>query len=105
MPTYTVRVELKGSEIESDEYRKLHDLMDAEGFHRAVYPSAKAFPKAALLMSPMPKRHAMPHATYMGDSRRTTDPLLNDLVARIKAEVQPDIVVLVAETVSRAIYP
>ena len=105
MATYTVRIELKGSEIDSDEYRRLHELMNEAGFHREVYNTAKAFPKSTLLTSPMPKRHAMPHATYMGESHRTTEVLLNELVGRIKAEIQPDIVILVAETVSRAIYP
>lgn len=105
MPTYTVRVELKGSEIDSDEYRKLHELMEKEGFHREAYSSAKAFPKSTLLTSPRRKPQPLPHATYMGESHRTTEVLLKHLVGGIKSGIQPEIVVLVAETSSREIYP
>jgi hypothetical protein len=105
MSDFTVRIELKGSEHDSDEYTRLHNLMEGEGFVRKV--DAEVAPPATRFRFTRPPSplSPLPHATYFGASSWTASTLLDHLTSRVIAEVQPDIVVFVAETASYAIHP
>jgi hypothetical protein len=105
MSDFTVRVELKGRQLDGDEYVRLHDMMESEGFLRKV----QALPAPPILRFKFPPPPTLPsplpHATYFGASDRTASTLLDKLVSRIIEEIQPEIAVFVAETASYAIHP
>jgi hypothetical protein len=47
----------------------------------------------------------MPHATYFGQYNEDASKLLRHLVGRIVTEIQPEVVVFVAQTSDYAIHP
>jgi hypothetical protein len=106
MSDYTVRIELKGRNFDREEYVQLHDLMEGEGFERKIDAQARKQTRPPGFMSPPPRMPSpLPHATYFGPSNLTASALLDHLVSRIVAEIQPGIVVFVAETLNYAIFP
>jgi hypothetical protein len=108
MADFTVRVELRGSHIDGDEYARLHGLMGIEGFDREV--SLKSRLQSPAGWAPIggalqPASHPMPHATYFGQYNEDASKLLRHLVGRIVTEIQPEVVVFVAQTSDYAIHP
>jgi len=108
MADFTVRVELRGSHVDGDEYVRLHGLMGIEGFDREV--SLKSRFQSPGNWAPVggalqPASHPMPHATYFGQYNGDASELLKHLMGRIVSEIQPEVVVFVAQTTDYAIHP
>ncbi len=103
MSNFIVRVELKGSQFDGDEYARLHRLMGSEGFWPCIAPAGAH--RKFQPPPPPPISSALPHATYFGASGLAASALLDLLVIRIANEIQPEVVVVVAETMSYAVHP
>lgn len=108
MADFTVRVELRGSRIDGDEYVRLHGLMSVEGFNREIDLKVRHSVGSNWVPhggTPPAAPHPLPHATYFGQFDQDASTLLRHLVSKITSEVQPEIVVLIAQTTDYAIYP
>jgi len=106
MSTFTIRIELKGRNFDREEYVQLHGLMAGEGFKCNIdsQPILQTLNPRQIQPPPKPLS-SLPHATYFGESDLPIRALRDHLVNRITTDIQPDIVLFVAETVHYEIYP
>jgi hypothetical protein len=83
MPDYTVRVELRGNPP-FERYEKLHALMKSKGFLQTIANSGGTW--------------ELPHATYFGWSTDSCGAVRDSVRSDVKAKIQADILVFVAQT-------
>lgn len=95
MAAYTIRVELRGNPT-FERYESLHKLMEGLGFKRWIVMANSTGKYTA---------QDLPHATYYGDSMQAASSLLSSVVDAIRAKIQQDIVVFVAQTSAYDVYP
>lgn len=92
MPSYAIRVELRGNPS-AERYESLHALVARLGFGRTVTGVDK---------EDSPSTVNLPHATYYGSSTSDCSPVRNTVQAAIKAEIQQDIVMFVVQVATWA---
>lgn len=82
MSAYTVRVQLKG-DPSYEQYEKLHELMSKLGYGRTVTGKTT---------------RDLPHATYYGHSSDDVQAVRDLIQAKVKSQIQNQILVFVAKT-------
>jgi hypothetical protein len=88
MADFTIRIELRGDPSYA-QYEKLHGLMSGLGFARTV---------SGVTSSGTPSIFNLPHATYYGPSSSSCSAVRDLVRSRVHAEIQPGVIIFVAET-------
>ncbi len=93
MANFTVRVELRGNPT-YDQYERLHQLMATFGFYKTIN---------GVNLSNTPTTFNLPTGTYYGAFTGTVSDVRIRLTEPIKAQIQPSIIIFIAETVNWSI--